>query len=65
MTTHQQWQKRAAELALDGRAFIAGQRFAAASNETFATLNPATGKVLADIAKCDAKDVDRAVSAAR
>ncbi|SAK45548.1 betaine-aldehyde dehydrogenase [Caballeronia hypogeia] len=65
MTTHQEWQRQAEQLSLDGRAFIAGQRCNAASNETFATLNPSTGKVLADIAKCDAKDVDRAVGAAR
>jgi 4-(gamma-glutamylamino)butanal dehydrogenase len=65
MTTLKEWQARAAELTLDGRALIAGQRCPAASNETFATLNPATGKVLAEVARCDAKDVDRAVAAAR
>ena len=52
-------------LSLDGRAFIAGARCNAASNETFPTLNPSTGKVLAEVAKCDAKDIDRAVVAAR
>ncbi|MFM0018952.1 aldehyde dehydrogenase [Paraburkholderia azotifigens] len=65
MTTYQEWKQKAEGLSLDGRAFIAGQRANAASNETFATLNPSTGKVLADIAKCDAKDIDRAVAAAR
>jgi 4-(gamma-glutamylamino)butanal dehydrogenase len=65
MTTHQEWKQKAAALSLDGRAFIAGKRCAAASNETFGTVNPATGKVLAEVAKCDAKDVDRAVVAAR
>ncbi|WP_118183949.1 aldehyde dehydrogenase [Paraburkholderia phosphatilytica] len=65
MTTYQEWKRKADALSLDGRAFIAGERTAAASNETFRTLNPSTGKVLADIAKCDAKDVDRAVTAAR
>jgi len=65
MTTYQEWKQKAQALSLDGRAFIAGQRANAASNETFATLNPSTGKVLADIAKCDAKDIDRAVAAAR
>jgi gamma-glutamyl-gamma-aminobutyraldehyde dehydrogenase len=65
MTTHQEWKHRAENLPLDGRAFIAGQRCAAASNETFGTLNPSTGKVLADVTKCDAKDIDRAVVAAR
>ncbi|MDR5760356.1 aldehyde dehydrogenase [Caballeronia sp. LZ035] len=65
MTTHQEWQGKAQGLALDGRALIAGVRCNAASNETFDTLNPSTGKALAAIAKCDAKDVDRAVTAAR
>ncbi|PTB21410.1 aldehyde dehydrogenase [Trinickia symbiotica] len=65
MTTYQEWKQKAETLSLDGRAFIAGRRCAAASNETFRTLNPSTGKVLADIAKCEAKDVERAVVAAR
>ncbi|SAL41031.1 betaine-aldehyde dehydrogenase [Caballeronia peredens] len=65
MTTHHEWQRMADGLSLDGRAFIAGQRCPAASNETFETLNPSTGKVLAEIAKCDGKDIDRAVVAAR
>ncbi|MCP3711090.1 aldehyde dehydrogenase [Paraburkholderia sp. CNPSo 3274] len=65
MTTHQEWKQKAAELPLDGRAFIAGERCGSASGETFATLNPASGKVLADVAKCGEKDVDHAVAAAR
>ncbi|QCP54252.1 aldehyde dehydrogenase [Trinickia violacea] len=65
MTTYQEWKQKAECLSLDGRALIAGQRCPAASNETFRTLNPSTGKVLADIAKCDSKDIDRAVVAAR
>jgi 4-(gamma-glutamylamino)butanal dehydrogenase len=65
MNSYQQWKQTAASLALDGRAFIGGERCGAASNETFDTLNPATGQVLAQIAKCDANDVDRAVASAR
>jgi gamma-glutamyl-gamma-aminobutyraldehyde dehydrogenase len=65
MATYQDWKQRAQALRLDGRALIAGQRCAAASSETFPTLNPSTGKTLAEVAKCDAKDVDRAVAAAR
>ena len=65
MTTYQEWKQKAESLSLDGRAFIAGARCAANSKETFPTLNPATGKVLADVARCDAKDVGRAVIAAR
>ncbi|PQV54888.1 aldehyde dehydrogenase [Paraburkholderia sp. BL21I4N1] len=65
MTTLDDWKTKADALSLDGRAFIAGKRCPAASNETFATLNPSNGKVLADVARCDAKDIDRAVVAAR
>lgn len=65
MTTHQEWKQKAAERSLDGRAFIAGERCGSASSETFATLNPASGKVLVEVAACGEKDVDRAVAAAR
>ncbi|MBN3723629.1 aldehyde dehydrogenase [Burkholderia sp. Ac-20379] len=65
MSTHHEWQARAAALELDGRALIDGARRDAQSGDTFATLNPATGKVLADIARCGAADVDAAVAAAR
>ncbi|MFS8037186.1 aldehyde dehydrogenase [Xanthobacter sp. AM11] len=46
-------------------AFIDGAFVPAASGRTFATVNPATGKVLAQVAACDEADVDRAVAAAR
>jgi 4-(gamma-glutamylamino)butanal dehydrogenase len=65
MATFEEWQQRADELSLDGRAFIGGTRCPAVSGESFRTLNPSNGKALADIAHCDSKDVDRAVSAAR
>jgi acyl-CoA reductase-like NAD-dependent aldehyde dehydrogenase len=44
---------------------IDGAWTAARSGETFATLDPATGKVLASIASAGAEDVDLAVAAAR
>jgi acyl-CoA reductase-like NAD-dependent aldehyde dehydrogenase len=47
------------------RAFIDGEYVDAASGETFDCINPATGDVLAQIAACDAEDVDRAVRGAR
>jgi gamma-glutamyl-gamma-aminobutyraldehyde dehydrogenase len=46
-------------------AFIDGKFQQAQSGRTFTTENPATGKPLAQIASCDAVDVDRAVHAAR
>jgi phenylacetaldehyde dehydrogenase len=45
--------------------FINGQWADAASGKTFATPNPATGETLARVAEGDAKDIDRAVRAAR
>jgi gamma-glutamyl-gamma-aminobutyraldehyde dehydrogenase len=47
------------------RAFIDGRYVNAASGKTYASVNPATGKPLAQIAACEAPDVDAAVKAAR
>ena len=55
----------AATLSLPTQAVIGGQITDAASGKTFATVNPATGQELAQIAECDATDVDAAVAAAR
>jgi acyl-CoA reductase-like NAD-dependent aldehyde dehydrogenase len=45
--------------------FINGKFVDAVSGKTFATLNPATGEVLAHVAEADAADVDIAVKAAK
>lgn len=55
----------AAALRLETRAFIDGRFVDAASGRTFPTVNPATGRVITEVAACDAEDVDRAVGAAR
>ncbi|SDJ59688.1 gamma-glutamyl-gamma-aminobutyraldehyde dehydrogenase [Pseudomonas delhiensis] len=55
----------AAELRFPTRAFIDGNFRDAVSGRTFATTNPATGELLANIAACDAEDVNLAVAAAR
>jgi phenylacetaldehyde dehydrogenase len=44
---------------------IGGQWVDAAAGATFETLDPATGEVLAEVARGEAEDVDRAVKAAR
>ncbi|HET9109574.1 MAG TPA: aldehyde dehydrogenase family protein [Ktedonobacterales bacterium] len=44
---------------------IGGQWVTAASGKTFETFNPATGRVLTQVAEGDAEDINRAVSAAR
>ena len=53
---------------LDGkpkRMLIGGQWVEALSGKTFTSVNPATGKVIAQLAEGGAEDVDRAVAAAR
>jgi len=52
-------------LRLSTQAVIGGQIVDAASGKTFATVNPATGQELAQVANCGTEDVDRAVAAAR
>lgn len=55
----------AANLQLPANAFIDGAFVPAKSGKTFTSTNPATGEKLADIAACDASDVDYAVAKAR
>ncbi len=59
------WQAAAAEIQIDGRAFLNGQRSDSLSGETRPTLNPANGKKVAEVAYCDANDADQAVKIAR
>ncbi len=63
--TLQDWQKKAAELTIEGRAYINGQYVDALSGDTRPTYNPATGAKLADVANCGPEDADKAVSIAR
>jgi gamma-glutamyl-gamma-aminobutyraldehyde dehydrogenase len=59
------WRARAAELRIDGRAFIAGQRVAAKSGETFDCISPLDGRMLGPVARGRAEDIDAAVASAR
>ncbi|MCJ9430276.1 aldehyde dehydrogenase [Kordiimonas marina] len=59
------WQAVQAKAGIRTKAFIHGKWEDAASGATFKTINPATGKVIAEIASCDTEDVDRAVASAR
>jgi betaine-aldehyde dehydrogenase/aminobutyraldehyde dehydrogenase len=45
--------------------FIGGEWTDAASGETMAVLNPATEEIIAEVPRCGAEDVDRAVAAAK
>ncbi len=59
------WHKLADKLKPETRNFIGGKFAAAKKGKTFKTYNPATGEVLAEVARSDASDVDAAVAAAR
>ncbi|KIC23546.1 MULTISPECIES: aldehyde dehydrogenase [unclassified Leisingera] len=63
--TFDDWKSRAAALSFRSQAFIDGKFTDAVSGKTFASVNPATGEVLAQVAECDAEDVDRAVAVGR
>ncbi len=63
--TTQDWQSMAAGLAIEGRAFINGQYQDALAGDTRATVNPANGQKLADVANCGTEDADGAVAVAR
>ncbi len=59
------WHERARSVAIPTQAFIDGRYVDAASGATFNSVNPATGKVLAQVAAGDAEDINRAVASAR
>ena len=59
------WHARAAQLSLDGRAFIGGERRAALAEESFDCISPIDARVLGRVARCQAADVDAAVASAR
>ncbi len=52
-------------LSLKTDLFIGGEFVTAASGRRFATVNPATGETLAEVAEAGREDLDRAVAAAR
>ena len=59
------WQALAGQLTLPSQAFIDGRYVDAASGARFDCISPIDGRVLGQVADCDAHDVDRAVLAAR
>ncbi|WP_269585930.1 aldehyde dehydrogenase [Roseibium sp. Sym1] len=65
LLTRDEYKALAARLTLPTNAFIDGGYRPAVSGKTFASLNPATGETLAEIAACGAEDVDFAVQKAR
>lgn len=65
MLTHDEYKAIAASLDLPTTAYIDGGYRPSISGKTFDTVNPATGKVLAQVSACDVADVDVAVTKAR
>lgn len=66
MTINQsKWHDAAAAHRFTGKSLIGGKLVDAQSGKTFSTINPATGKVLTEVASLDAADVDAAVRSAR
>ena len=63
--TRADWEQRALQLKIEGRAYINGEYTAAVSNETFECLSPVDGRLLGKVASCDAADAQRAVENAR
>ncbi|QVN04038.1 aldehyde dehydrogenase [Pseudomonas rhodesiae] len=63
--TRADWEKRALDLKIEGRAFINGEYTAAVSKATFECISPVDGRLLAHIASCDVADVESAVDNAR
>jgi len=65
LLTHADYEQIASGLSFQTKALIDGSFVESPSGKTFATENPATGKLLAEVTACDDRDVDAAVAAAR
>jgi gamma-glutamyl-gamma-aminobutyraldehyde dehydrogenase len=65
LLTHEEYKAIEKSLDFPINAFINGQFQSSKSGNTFETTNPATGKVIANIAACNSEDVDHAVTKAR
>ena len=63
--TRADWEARASQLRIEGRAFIDGQYRDAADGATFDCISPVDGRLLAKVASCDAADAEHAVRSAR
>ncbi len=59
------WRRRAAEVAPDGRALIGGRRVEAIGGERFECRSPIDGRLLGEVVRGRAADVDAAVATAR
>lgn len=65
MKSHKEWSQLANSMEFISDAFIDGAFVPSVSGETFATINPATQEVLAEVASCQEADANIAVKAAK
>ncbi len=65
MKSYEEWVSQSETLSFHNKAYINGKFQSAVSGETFPCINPATEKLLVDMASCDEADVNLAVTAAR
>jgi gamma-glutamyl-gamma-aminobutyraldehyde dehydrogenase len=65
LLTREEYQSIADDMNFPEHAYINGKFTSAKSGKTFETVDPATGKTLANVAACDKDDVDYAVKKAR
>ncbi|WP_346779691.1 aldehyde dehydrogenase [Streptomyces sp. S3(2020)] len=63
--SHDEWLAAAGKLTFETRLFLDGSFTDATSGDTFPTVSPRDGAVLADVQAASAEDVDRAVRSAR
>ena len=65
LLTESEFEAIASSIDLPSNAFINGKFMSAKSGKTMPSINPATGKVITDVAACQSEDIDYAVSKAR
>ncbi|WP_330284758.1 aldehyde dehydrogenase [Streptomyces sp. NBC_00588] len=63
--SHAEWQAAADKLTFDTRPFVDGAFTDATSGDSFSSVSPRDGKVLAEVQASSAEDVDRAIRSAR
>ncbi|MBV7314645.1 aldehyde dehydrogenase [Shewanella sp. NIFS-20-20] len=63
--TMQDWQTKAANLKINGQAYINGKYQAAAEGQTFDCISPIDGRLLTKVASCSDADAQQAVAVSR
>ena len=64
MSTTENYEKIAGNLKIETRPFIDGKYVDPIDGQSFEKINPATGEIIANVAKCNDKDVQKSVVSA-